>query len=660
LLLENNKTASTPLDRAIALHQAARLPEALDAYRQILVASPDDPEVGSLLGLAMVQAGDRQDGLAQLERAVAAEPKQAGFRLNLTLGLLMSGMDERAESEARAVLQQDPENARAMELLGDVAARRGDADGAAAFWRRSFASRFTLPLAIKLVRYQISQSHFDKAKAAMSELIPHFSDDPAIHLVNCELLAALRDWAQLERVARYVTGRFPDRPEGWKWLATAWFETGLHSGATAAYRRAIELGDPDADELATYAGLCIHALALEDAVTALDAAAALDPDHPGMLQRRALLHLYHGRLAEAEACCRRCLARDPLNVPAYTTLTRARRGRLTDEDLATLLGIAQDAGAPVDSRIAAAFAAGHVYDARDDADAAMAAYGRAHALAMERDRAEGCPYERAASEARMSRLPEQLDAAPLPAQSPGGSRPIFIVGMPRSGTTLAECVLGAHPGVVPCGERMEMRQVLHAWLALQAEGRTPDAATLTGWRDAVLRGLPAPGTAHCFTDKHPLNFEAVGLIARLFPDAAIVWMRRDPLETGLSAYCQEFNKRWRFVHRLGDIGHYYALHERVMMQWVERLPDRITVVRYETFAADIGTQARALVEAVGLDWDPRCLEFQSDERPIMTFSTVEAREPVSVRRGRAARYRRHLDELLGALATAGVALDGGH
>lgn len=658
-MLENNKVPSNPLDRAIALHQAARVLEALDAYRQILAQAPDNTEAGSLLGLAMVQTGQRPGGLEYLEQAVAAEPEQAGFRLNLALGLLMSGMDERAEAEARTVLLRDPDNARALELLGDIAARSGHADDAAQFWRRSFASRFTLPLAIKLVRHQISKSHFDKAKAAIAELLPHFSDEPTIHLVNCELLATLRDWPQLERVARYVTNRFPDRQDGWRWLAMAWFETGLHTGAAAAYRRVTEAGPPDADDLATYAGLCIHALALEDAVAALDAAAGLDPDHPGMLQRRALLHLYHGRLAEAEDCCRRCLARDPLNVPAYTTLTRARRGRLTDEDLATLLRVAEDAGAPVDSRIAAAFAAGHVCDARDDVTAAMAAYGRAHALAMERDRAEGCPYDRVASEARMARLPAQLDLAPLPAQAPGTPRPVFIVGMPRSGTTLAECVLGAHPRVVPCGERMEMRQVLHAWLALQAEGRTPDAATLTGWRDAVLRGLPATGAASCFTDKHPLNFEAVGLIARLFPDAAIVWMRRDPLETCLSAYCQEFNKRWRFVHRLGDIGHFYALHERVMAQWIERLPGRITVVRYETFAADIGTQARALVEAAGLDWDPRCLEFQSDARPIMTFSTVAAREPVSVRRGRAARYRAHLDELLGALAAAGIALDGG-
>lgn len=652
---DSNMPAAELLSQAVSLHEAGRLQEAIEAYRVVLERSPADAETASLLGLAMAQSGQPSGGVEYLERAVTAEPDQAGFRLNLALGLLLSGSEERADSEAKVALQLAPGNARALELLGDIALRRQDPEGAAAYWRQSIAREFTIPLAVKLLRHQIRALQFDKAKAALADLVPHFVDDPAIHIVNCELQAALRDWSQLEQVARFVTSRFPGRRDGWKWLATAWFETGRHAGAMAAYRRAFELRAPDADELAAYAGLCIHALALDEAAAALDSAAALDADHAGMLQRRALLHLYHGQLDAAEACCRRCLAREPGNVPAYTTLTRARRGRLEDEDLMVLLRVVDDRAAPFDSRIAAGFSAGHVYDARDEVGKAMAAYGKAHALAEERDRAEGSPYDRTASEARMALLAAQLEVEPLPEQAPGSPRPVFIVGMPRSGTTLAECVIGAHPGVVACGERMEMRRVLHAWLALQAEGRTPDAATLIAWREAVLASLPDAAGAAYFTDKHPLNFEAVGLIARMFPDAAIVWMRRDPVETCLSVYRQEFDKRWQFVHRLGDIGHYYGLHERVMSQWMTRLPGRIFEVRYESFAADIARQARALVEAVGLAWDPRCLEFQASGRPIMTFSTVEAREPVFVRSGRAARYRRHLDELLSALAAAGVA-----
>jgi tetratricopeptide (TPR) repeat protein len=655
----SNSGLAKQFELALSLHRAGRLAEAIAAYRGALEQAPDDAETASLLGLAMAQAGHGPGALEQLERAVAAEPGKLAFRLNLVLGLLNLGMNERAEAEARAVLERDPGNPRALELLGDISLARSEPAAAAQLWRESFAKRFTLPLAMKLVRFQISQFHFDKADEALDELIPHFGDNPLVHIVHCELLAARRDWPSLERVARFLTQRFPGHREGWKWLATALFEAGLYQESVAAFRRVVESGASGAEEWAAYAGLCIHALAFDEARAALDQAAALDPGHPAALQRRALLHLYCGQLDEAADCSRRCLAGDPANVSAYTTLVRARRGAVTDPELAALKHIAADAGTPLDNRIAAAFAAGHVHDAREDFDAAIAAYGLAHTLAQERDRIEGRAYDAAASEARAAGLPMQLELPQLPAQPPDSPRPIFIVGMPRSGTTLAECVLGAHPDVVACGERMVMQQVLQAWLALRDAGRSPDAATLAAWRDATLRGLPELGGALRFTDKHPLNFEAIGLITRLFPDAAIVWLRRDPVETCLSIYRQEFNKRSGFVHQLADIAHYYGLHERLMARWMERLPGRIIEIRYETFAADIAREAPKLVGAVGLEWDPRCLEFQSSSRPIATFSAVDVRDPVTVRAGRGARYRRHLDELVAALAAAGVAVPPG-
>ena len=655
----DNIDAGSVTERGLALHRSGRLEEAAAAYREALAAASDTSEIKSLLGLTLAQLGRVDEGLPYLEQAVAADPDQAGFRLNLALGLLIARKVTRAEEEVKAVVDREQRNPRAWELLGDIAAGRSDLATAVLHWRRALGLRFSLPLALKLVRQQIRNSQFEKAKIVLADLVPHFSTEPEVHAVNCELLAALRDWAAVERVATFMTTRFPDYRGSWKWLATALFETGRYPEAAAAFRRVVEAGPPDMDELAAYAGLCVHALAFDDAVAALDEVAMIDPEHPGMLQRRALVHLYHGRFAEAVDCSRRCLARDPGNASAYTTLTRASRGRLTDAELEAVMRIAERPDAPLDQRIPAAFAAGHVLDARGDAAAAMACYRRAHELSIERDRLEGHSYDRAASEARAAKLPAQLDLPPLPAQPPGSPRPIFIVGMPRSGTTLAECVLGAHPAVVPCGERMAMRQVLHAWLSLQSAGRSADADALAAWREAVLRGLPEPGGATHFTDKHPLNFEAVGLVARMFPDAPIVWMRRDPVETCLSVYRQEFNKRWGFVHRLADIGHYCGLHERVMAQWMARLPGRIIEIRYESLAADFAHQAQALVEAAGLAWDPCCLEFQASERPIATFSTVEAREPVTVRRGRAARYRSQLDELLAALAAEGIALDGG-
>ena len=161
------------------------------------------------------------------------------------------------------------------------------------------------------------------------------------------------------------------------------------------------------------------------------------------------------------------------------------------------------------------------------------------------------------------------------------------------------------------------------------------------------------------TDKHPLNFEAAGLIARLLPDAAIIHVRRDPLETCLSIYRQEFNKHWTFAHRLADIGHHYGQYARLVAHWERTLPGQFTTFQYEDFVATFERAAPELVAACGLEWEVQCLEFQRTPRVIATFSTVQARDPVRSGNGRAKLYAKYLGPLVSALESAGVDLQTG-
>ena len=156
------------------------------------------------------------------------------------------------------------------------------------------------------------------------------------------------------------------------------------------------------------------------------------------------------------------------------------------------------------------------------------------------------------------------------------------------------------------------------------------------------------------TDKHPLNFEAAALMARLFPDAAIIHVRRNPIETGLSVYRQEFSKQWTFAHRLEDIGHYYGHYARLVAHWEHTLPGRFTTIQYERFVDSFEQAAPQLVRACGLSWEPQCLNFQRTSRAIATFSTVQARDAVRLGESRAERYEKHLAPLAAALERAGV------
>lgn len=467
----------------------------------------------------------------------------------------------------------------------------------------------------------------------------------------CDYARERRDWPGLEHAARAWISRRPDQPEAWRQAARALFELGRHEQAVIAFERVSRLEPESADNLAALGGLLLHALRYDEAGEALDRALALQPDHARALADRATLLTYLGRFAEAEAACRRSLAGDPDHAPAYTILSRLTGGRLSDSEVERLARIAADPARPLDHRLPAAFARAHALDASGDVAAAFEAYQAAHALATERDRQEGRSYDHAAAVNRARRLvalPRQPKAEPV-----AGARPIFIVGMARSGTTLVEALLAAHPRVFGAGERVIMPALIDGWLA------RPDAAPDARWAEAYLAGLGDLGGRDHVTDKMPRNLEAVGLIDRLFPDAPILLVRRDPVESCLSLYRQEFARDWAFAHDLTDLGRACALNARLAAHWTQALPGRLIEVQYETLAADFAVEARRIVEACGLDWDEACAEPAASPRPIATFSTVSARSPVRVMNDRAARYRAHLGPLIETLEAEGVDLETG-
>jgi len=237
--------------------------------------------------------------------------------------------------------------------------------------------------------------------------------------------------------------------------------------------------------------------------------------------------------------------------------------------------------------------------------------------------------------------------------------PIFIVGMLRSGTTLVEQILASHPAIYAGGEREYFRNLASQLPERLGDAARPypdcvtalDAETAAQLSAAYLDQVrPQMGEAKRFTDKNPLNFEHLGLIMLLFPNARILHCRRDPMDLCLSIYFQHFSEHLDFPYSFADIAEYHRQYEQLMAHWISVFPGRIHEVQYETLVADLEGVSRGMFANLDLEWDENCLAFHRTDRPVGTASHWQVRQPIYNRSvGRWRHYEPHLADLRAAL-----------
>jgi hypothetical protein len=268
-------------------------------------------------------------------------------------------------------------------------------------------------------------------------------------------------------------------------------------------------------------------------------------------------------------------------------------------------------------------------------------------------------YDEAAHFAEMSATAATFTPGLIRVQQGGGDlsdRPVFIVGMPRSGTTLVEQILASHPAVFSAGEQPEFGRAVRGGYQ---PGPLPfDSAALTGEDLSRLGGrylsrmnAKVPKQALRFTDKMPANFRFLGLIHLTLPKARIIHVRRDPRDTCFSCYSKLFSGALEFTYDLAELGRYYKAYDALMAHWRAALPEGAMLeVQYETLVEAFEAEARRIVAYCGLDWDARCLEFHKTERPVITASTAQVRQPLfKTSIGRWRRYEQWLGPLQEAL-----------
>lgn len=445
----------------------------------------------------------------------------------------------------------------------------------------------------------------------------------------------------------------PTDPDGWFNLGLAAEQAGELAEAASAYRRAMASGASGPAELGTRLATVLAASGeAEQALQVADAVLARWPEAAAALNARGQALVSLGRIGEARESLERAVELEPDLAEALQQLVETRRVRAEEDPDLVRLRAALERGPAEDApRARLLYGLAKALDDLGRYDEAFTACRDANRLRAR----EGPRFDPAAMDRRVSAISHAFDPAPegsVRAAVAEAPVPVFVLGLPRSGTTLVEQILAAHPDVATEGE--------HTWLERLAHGQVvpwPDAAArLSADEQARLSALArrhvreAAGDRGYVLNKYPGNVFFAGLARLLLPEARFLRVRRDARDTCLSIWFSDFGGINPYATDLAHAGAWYAGCHRLAELWTRQFDEAVVPVEYERLVAETEQETRRLLAALGLPWHPACLEFAASRRPVATLSAWQVRQPIHGRSvGRWRHYRRHLAPLLHAL-----------
>jgi tetratricopeptide (TPR) repeat protein len=620
--------------------------------------------------------------------ALIEEPRDDKIRVLLGTVLVRQNKFDEAETELRDVISRFPEIPKANRELGNALIAQGKGDEAIECYKRVIELTPDNPAAHRDLA--MAYKTLGRQKDAERALDDSFELDPE----RKELVTALEhqqagEFGKAEIICREVLRKDPRNVNATRMLGTIARDLGKPRLAARMFRNAVKLA-PDffgarmdlarslieLDELDECEPVVHEAIRLqpgipqpysllgnlytkrgdfEQAVKAYERALEVQPNHGSSLAAMGHALKTIGRQEESIDTYRDCIQKFPDFGEAYWALANLKTFKFSDAEIVVMEDAVDNEKLSDETRVNFNYSLGKSYEDAGDYDRAFRAYTRGNALRRPNEN-----YDPVHTEAVHDQIIETISSEFLEKNAGNGcpdDAPIFIVGLPRSGSTLIEQILASHSMVDGTHELPDLPRIIKMINDQRPQGVGYPMALAHYGKDLAQLGqeyIEATRRyrkdAPYFTDKMPNNFAGIGLIAAILPNAKIVNARRHPLDSCMGCYKQLFYKGQSFTYDLVELGEYYLEYERLMAHWHEVLPGKVLDVHYEEMVADQENQTHKLIDHCGLPWEDKVLRFYENDRAVVTASSEQVRQPIyskSVNSWR--RFEGHLGPLIEVL-----------
>jgi Flp pilus assembly protein TadD len=592
--------------------------------------------------------------------APAAGMEPAGIGEQLTAGRKLHEAGNLAAAEVwyRRVLTAEPNNDAALHMLGVLAHQTGRHRLAIELIGQAIQRSSTNPAYYSDFGNALAgEGRLDEAVSAYRQAIKLKPDFATAHSNLGVAFERLGKFGEAVVAHRRATSISPGSANAHFNLGVALEKLGELDQAVVAYRSAISIVPNHADANCNL-GVALQGLGrLEEAIAAYRRAISVKPDKATAHANLGVALQEYGELSDARNSLEKAIDLEPRNALNYRLLGEVKRFSTGDPHVAAMERLAGDlTSLSSEEQIDLHFALGKAYGDLGEHERSFR-----HLLEGNTLKRRCIVYDERATLALFDRIRAVFTGELIRIQRGFGhpsTVPVFIIGMPRSGTTLVEQILASHPQVFGSGELEDMRDAARQLGGAEGTAaRFPEAVpSMTGdelyqfgarYIDALCARAPKAGR---ITDKMPMNYLFAGLIHLALPNARIIHTRRDPIDTCLSCFSKLFTRSNTYSYDLAELGRYYRGYEALMVHWRTVLPPGVMLeVQYESLTDDLAGEARRIVAHCGLEWNDACLSFYKAERPVRTASAAQVRQPIY--RSSIGRWRSY-EHLLGPLIEA--------